>query len=172
MGTRYVQARAEKLPFDDSTFDVVSAGQCWHWFERPLAAREAHRVLKDGGWIVIAHFDWIPTAGNVVDATEQLIMRHNPQWRMAGGNGIHAGELADVAQAGFANVESFSFDVGAAYTHEAWRGRIRASAGVSASLTPDQVARFDAELAAMIASRFPEDPLIVPHRIWAVTAQK
>jgi len=170
--TRYVEARAENLPFDDATFDVVSAGQCWHWFERSQAASEAHRVLKDGGWIVIAHFDWIPMAGNVVDATEQLIMQHNPRWQMAGGNGIHAGELADVAQAGFSNIESFSFDVRAPYTHEAWRGRIRASAGVSASLPPEQVARFDADLAALLTSHFPEDPLLVPHRVWAVTAQK
>jgi len=169
---RYVQARAEDQPFRARTFDAVSAGQCWHWFDRPRAASESHRVLKDGGWIVIAHFDWIPMPRNVVEATEQLIMQHNPRWRMAGGDGIHAGELADVAQAGFSNVESFSFDDGTLYTHEAWRGRIRASAGISASLTPDEVARFDADLSALLASRFPEDPLTVPHRVWAVIAQK
>lgn len=169
---RYVQARAEHLPFADATFDVVSAGQCWHWFERSRAASEAHRVLKGGGWIAIAHFDWIPIAGNVVDATEQLIMQHNPRWNMAGGNGIHPGELADVALAGFSNIESFSFDVDTPYTHEAWRGRIRASAGISASMPPEQVALFDADLAALLMSRFPEDPLPVPHRVWAVTAQK
>jgi SAM-dependent methyltransferase len=169
---RYVQARAEDQPFGDCEFDVVSAGQCWHWFDRPRAASEAHRVLNSGGWIVIAHFDWIPIAGNVVDATEQLIMQHNPRWQMAGGDGVHAGELADVARAGFSNVESFSFDAGTLYTHDAWRGRIRASAGVSASLTPEEVARFDADLAALLTSRFREDPLIVPHRVWAVIAQK
>jgi ubiquinone/menaquinone biosynthesis C-methylase UbiE len=169
---RYVQARAEDLPFGDSIFDVVSAGQCWHWFDRLRSASETHRVLKSAGSIVIAHFDWIPMAGNVVDATEQLIMRHNPRWHMAGGNGVHAGELADVAQAGFSNIESFSFDAGTSYTHDAWRGRIRASAGVSASLTPEEVARFDADLAALLACKFPQDPLIVPHRVWAVIAQK
>src|SRR5262249_37788471 len=92
---RYVEARAENIPFEDSTFDIVSAGQCWHWFAPSRAAAEAYRVLRDGGWIVIAHFDWIPMPGNVVDATEQLIMQHNPHWRMAGGTGIHPGELLD-----------------------------------------------------------------------------
>ena len=168
----YVEARAESIPFGDSTFDLLSAGQCWHWFEASRAASEAHRVLKDAGWIVIAHFDWIPIAGNVVDATEQLIMQHNSRWQMAGGNGIHPGELTDVVAAGFANIESFSFDLGAVYTHEAWRGRIRASAGVAASLPPEQVSRFDADLAALLASRFPEDPLVVPHRVWSVMARK
>lgn len=30
---RYLNARAEHLPFSSSEFDVVSAGQCWHWFQ-------------------------------------------------------------------------------------------------------------------------------------------
>ncbi len=170
--TRYVEGRAEELAFPDSSFDVVTAGQCWHWFDRPRAAAEAFRVLRSGGSIVIAHFDWIPLPGNVVDATERLIMEHNPNWRMAGGTGIHPASLADVAIAGFTGIETFSFDVGTPYTHEAWRGRIRASAGIAASLPPEAVTRFDAELARLLASKYPADPLSVPHRVWAVTARK
>ncbi len=170
--TRYIEGRAEELPFADSSFDVVTAGQCWHWFDRPRAAAEAHRVLRRGGRIVIAHFDWIPLPHNVVDATERLIIKHNPKWRMAGGSGIHPSALADVALAGFTGIESFSFDVGMPYTHAAWRGRIRASAGIAASLAPEKVARFDEELARLLAGEYPDDPLSVPHRVWAVTAQK
>jgi SAM-dependent methyltransferase len=172
LATHYVEGRAEELPFPGASFDVVTAGQCWHWFDRPRAAAEAYRVLRNGGRIVIAHFDWIPLPHNVVDATERLVMEHNPQWRMAGATGVHAAWLADVAIAGFTGIETFSFDVGAAYTHEAWRGRIRASAGVAASLSPERVALFDAELARLLASRYPDDPLSVPHRVWAVTASK
>lgn len=169
---QYVEGRAEALPFSAGSFDIVTAGQCWHWFDRSRAAAETYRVLKSGGRIVIAHFDWIPLPGNVVDATEQLIMKHNPQWMMAGGSGIHAHELADVAIAGFNDIEAFSFDVGTQYTHEAWRGRIRASAGVAASLPPDKVVAFDADLAHLLAAQYPDDPLRVPHRVWAVTARK
>lgn len=172
VSVRYVEGRAEALPFEDPMFDVVSAGQCWHWFERTRAAAEAYRVLKSGGYIVLAHFDWIPLPGNVVDATEQLIMRHNPRWKMAGGNGIHAYELADLSAAGLTGVEAFAFDVGTPYTHEDWRGRIRASAGVAASLSAEQVARFDAELADLLAREYVADPLIVPHRVWTVTARR
>ena len=32
-------APAEDTGLADGAFDVVSAGQCWHWFERPKAAR-------------------------------------------------------------------------------------------------------------------------------------
>src|SRR5512138_430908 len=38
-------ATAEETGAADSSIDLVIAGQCWHWFDRPRAAREARRVL-------------------------------------------------------------------------------------------------------------------------------
>jgi hypothetical protein len=78
---------------------------------------------------------------------------------------------ADVAGAGFVNIDTFSYDVLVTYSHEAWRGRTRASAGVSASLPEDAVKRFDAEHATLLADRFPAEPLMVPHRVWALVAR-
>ena len=79
---RYVNAPAEDTGQDAASFDLVTAGQCWHWFDRPRAAAEARRVLKSGGRLVIAHFDWIPLPGNMVEATEKLIEKHNPKWKL------------------------------------------------------------------------------------------
>jgi len=76
-----------------------------------------------------------------------------------------------VTVAGFQNIETFSFDLPASYSHEAWRGRIRASAGVAASLPPDKVAQFDTDLAQLLVAQFPDDPLAVPHRVFAVICQ-
>lgn len=168
----YQMAKAEDLPFEDATFDLAIAGQCWHWFDRPRAAAELARVLKPGGVGVIAHFDWLPMPGNVVAATEALIERYNPAWAMGGGTGIYPAWLGDLSTAGFAAVETFSFDLVQAYTHQAWRGRIRASAGVAASLHAERVATFDIELADMLSARFPGSPLHIPHRVWAVHARK
>jgi hypothetical protein len=77
----------------------------------------------------------------------------------------------DVAGAGFTGIETFSFDVDVSYTHAAWRGRIRASAGVAASLPPDAVVAFDDELADLLEADFPDEPLAVPHRVWALVAR-
>ncbi len=164
---RYVVARAEDTGLPPASFEVVTAGQCWHWFDRPAAAREARRLLIDGGRIVLAHFDWLPLSGNVVEATERLILEHNPEWRGAGGFGIHARHLPNLTLAGFEQLTTFSFDQPVSYSHAAWRGRIRASAGIAASLPPDHVARFDADLAALLSREFPDDPLSIPHRCWA-----
>jgi SAM-dependent methyltransferase len=165
---QYVQAPAEATTLPDASFDVVTAGQCWHWFNRPQAAGEVRRLLKPAGQLVIAHFDWLPLPHNVVTATEQLIEQYNPAWNMGGGSGLYPAWLGDVAVAGFDNIETFSFDVPVAYSHVAWRGRIRASAGVAASLPPEQVARFDDDLAELLQQQFPEDPLSIPHRVFAL----
>jgi SAM-dependent methyltransferase len=168
----YRVARAETTGLPDRQFDVVSAGQCWHWFDRPSAAAEVRRLLRPGGRVVIAHFDWLPLPGNVVAATEALILKHNSAWSMAGGSGIYPRWFTDLALGGFADLQSFSFDQPVTYSHEAWRGRIRASAGVAASLPPERVMAFDLEHRAMLESRFPAEPLEVPHRIFAVIGTK
>ncbi len=170
--TRYVTAKAEATGLAAAAFEVVGAGQCWHWFDGPGAAAEARRLLVPGGALVIAHFDWIPLPGNVVAATEALIKAHNPDWSYNRLTGLHPNCLPHVGTAGFAGIETFSFDVSVPYSHEAWRGRIRASAGVGASLSPDAVAGFDAGHAALLKENFPADPLAVPHRCFAVVCRK
>ncbi len=147
---------------------MVSAGQCWHWFRADEAAAEVRRLLRPGGRIVIAHFDWLPLPGTVVETTERLILAHNPSWRLAGGTGMYPRWLTDLRVAGFRDVETFSFDVDVPYSREDWVGRIRASAGVAASLPAPAVERFSAELTALI----PSAELTVPHRVWAVMARR
>ena len=120
---------------------------------------------------MIAHFDWLPIRANVVVMTERLIEAHNPAWHLGNSSGIYPPWLSDAAEGGFGALETFSFDVDVAYSHEAWRGRIRASAGVGASLPADAVARFDADLAARLAADWPDEPLMVPHRVWALKAE-
>ncbi|MBM3570115.1 MAG: class I SAM-dependent methyltransferase [Alphaproteobacteria bacterium] len=163
--------RAEATGFDAGAFDVVAAGQCWHWFDRAKAAAEARRVLVSGGKLVVAHFDWLPLPGSVAAASETLILEFNPRWIGAGGTGVHPRTMTDAAIAGFRQIESFSFDHDVFYTHEGWAGRIRASAGVAATLDPQAVATFDQRHRALLAERFPVPKLAVPHRVWVMTAK-
>lgn len=166
LGMEFRVAPAESTELPAKAFDLVTAGQSWHWFDRPRAAAEARRLLVSGRVLAIFHFDWLPLPGNVVATTEQLIQMRNPFWTMAGGTGLHPGWLTDLAAGGFGELESFSYDTEVGYSHAAWRGRIRASAGVGGSLSGPEVESFDAALAALLGRRYPEDPLQVPHRVF------
>ncbi|QYK48571.1 MAG: class I SAM-dependent methyltransferase [Phycisphaeraceae bacterium] len=165
-------ARAEETGLPDHSIDLYLALQCWHWFDRPRAAQEAMRILRPGGLIVCASFDYLPHRSELARATEELILRHNPNWPMSGGHGVHINPLNDLPNAGFVSVEQFSFEHPQPFNHEEWRGRMRTCNGVGASLDAARVASFDADLAAMLQARFPDTPIHVPHRVWAVTARR
>jgi len=159
---------AESVPLSNHSQDVVIAGQCWHWFKRAETAKECRRLLRPGGLLIIAHYDWLPILENVVTQTERLIESYNPAWKAGGGTGIHPTWFRDLAEEGFSDIRSFSYDEPATYSHEAWRGRIRASAGIAASLPAEQVTQFDAALAEMLVAQFPDQPLSIAHRVFAV----
>ena len=166
----YVEAKAESTSLDSGTADVVTAGQCWHWFDQPRAIAEVIRLLKPDGNLVIANFDWLPLAGNVVEATEELIIRYNPDWHFGGGLGMYPQYLPVLSAAGIQNIQTFSYDMDVPYSADAWRGRIRASAGIAA-LDADSACKFDASLAELLSARFPSSVLAVPHRVFAIVAK-
>lgn len=172
VAARFEEGLAERNGQPDAVFDLVTAAQCWHWFDRGLAAAECFRVLKPGGALLICHYDWMPLPGNVAHASEFLIEAHNPRWRMGRGTGFYPAWATDMWVAGLRDLGFAGFDHDALYSHADWRGRIRASAGVGGALDPGAVERFDAEHQALLAARFPEEPLRVAHRVFAIWARK
>ena len=53
-------APAEATGFPDSSFDAITAGQCWLYFERERAISEVRRLLCPDGLLVTCHFCWLP----------------------------------------------------------------------------------------------------------------
>jgi SAM-dependent methyltransferase len=168
----YRVAPAEDTGLPAGVWDVVSAGHCWHWFDRPRAAGEAHRLLAPAGALVICYRDYLVVPGNVCAASEELARAHNPDLPAAEGLGEHPEWADEVVRAGFGDLRTFDFDITVPFTHLAWRGRLRSSSGIGASLPEAKVAAFDTELTRLLADRFPADPLQIPHRILALVARR
>jgi SAM-dependent methyltransferase len=49
----FVKAAGEELPFDNTSFDLISLSQSFHWLDRSKFFAEARRVLRANGWIVV-----------------------------------------------------------------------------------------------------------------------
>jgi len=71
---RLVEGEAQATGLEDDSFDIVSAGQCWWWFDSDAVIQESSRVLVPGGRLVIASFSYLPITGNAAGRTEDLIM--------------------------------------------------------------------------------------------------
>ena len=142
-------APAEACPFPDASFDVVTAAQCWMYFDWGRATAEVARVLKPGGVLVTTHFSWLPEADALARSSEELVLRFNPAWQGAGWSG--AVPMVPGWSTGRATVRAmFWFDTAVPFTHESWRGRMRACRGVGASLSAVEVEAFDAAHAALL----------------------
>jgi hypothetical protein len=123
--------------------------------------------LRPGGCLVIAYLDWIPRAGNAVEATERVVLRHCPDWQGAGGPFAYPWE-GELCAGGYREPRGFAYELVIPYSHAAWRGRVRTCNAIGAVLPGPSVEAFDAELAAVLAAEHPEEPLEIPHRVSAL----
>ena len=169
----FAVAPAEYTGLPDASVDLVTAGQCWVWFDHDAALREVVRLLRPGGHFVVAHYCYLPGHSRIAARSEQLILEFNPGWTMAGWDGIYPRHIETMPRHGLELVEQFCYDHDQLFTHESWRGRMRTCNGVgSGGMTDEQVAAFDRALAGILETEFPDEPLHIEHRVWAVVTCK
>jgi SAM-dependent methyltransferase len=165
-------ASAENTGLDANSFDLATAGQCWHWFDSGAAMVEVQRVLRPGGVLAIVHYSYLTEYSPVARETEDLILEFNPSWTMAGSTGIYPERIDEVIHGGFRLVEEFCYHHDEEFSHARWRGRMRTCNGVgSGGLSPSEVLRFDGALSDLLSKKYP-DPMVVEHRVWCVVARK
>ncbi|MEZ5925348.1 MAG: class I SAM-dependent methyltransferase [Hyphomicrobiaceae bacterium] len=163
LGIDFRVAPAEAPPFPDRSFDAVTANQCFWYFDKPRLFGALRRLLVPGGRIVVSHFNWQTTTDHIVRETESLILKHNPAWQGAGLVG-EVETVPDWLPGDFRQDGFLWFEVAVPFTRESWRGRIRASRGVGASMTREEVSTFDAEHAALLA-RIAPPTFTLTHRV-------
>jgi SAM-dependent methyltransferase len=163
LAVEFAVAPAEETGLPGATFDVVTASQCWLYFDRERAIGEVRRLLKPGGVLMLSHFCWLPRQDEIARRSEELVLQFNPQWSAAD----WSGEIPDTpewAVGRFERTGGFVFDAPVPFTRESWRGRFRACRGVGAALPADEVARFDAAHAELLEVTVPA-AFTVLHRI-------
>jgi SAM-dependent methyltransferase len=164
---------AEATNRPGASFDLVTAGTCWHWFDHARALTEVARVLAPGGLLAVVNYTYLPQYSELVRESEALVVKWNPGWKLAGFNGLYPWLVDKMSEHAAMHLrEQFCFDHERAMTHEGWRARMRTCNGVgSGGMDEATVARFDADLAALLAERHP-DPVLVPHRVFCVVAER
>ena len=133
----------------------------------------AYNSLKSGGRVCLVYNSRLEEAGGIVGVTNTLIRKHNPKWVHDGQSGIYPEFVGEITVAGFADIQTFSFDWFIPYSFKNWRGRILASKGVGASMSSAALKRFLSDFDREIAYLFDKSKTFaVKHRIFCVIATK
>lgn len=154
---------AENTGFEDNTFDVVTAVQCFQYFNADKATKEIRRILKPEGLFCKIFMDWLPFEDEVIGEMENLVLKYNPDWNGCGFEKFRY-NYPDWAEDRF-NIETIhSYDVVLEFKKEMWIGRIKSCRGVGASLSKETIAEFENEFRKLL-EKYDPDILKLKHQI-------
>ena len=153
---------AEDTGFKNNSFDVVTAVQCFHYFDAEKAAKEIHRILKPNGFFCKIFMDWLPYEDEVIGEMENLVLKYNPDWN---GKGFNQFEYSYPSWAkGKFDIDTIhSYNAVLEFSKEDWLGRVLTCRGVGASLNDEKIKEFEAEYREML-NKYPE-PLKLKQQI-------
>ncbi len=155
MDITYVVSAAENLDFPDETFDVITACQCFWYFDHEKTAPLFARMLKKDGRLLVLYMAWLPFEDRIAGASEELVLKYSPKW-----SGVRETRkpifIPESVKTYFEPVYHKEFDLAVPFTKETWHGRMKACRGVGASLTEDELKQWEAEHRKLLDEIAPE----------------
>jgi SAM-dependent methyltransferase len=106
-GFASVDARAEATTLPDASVDLVTAGQAFHWFDRPAARREFARILEPAGWVVLIWNVRRKTTTPFLRAYERLLLTHSIDYRTVDHENVTDAMIAEFFRPGSCTLRTF-----------------------------------------------------------------
>ena len=156
MDIDYHVSSTENLDFPQESFDLITACQCFWYFEHEKVMPMFHRMLKEGGRILVLYMAWLPFEDPIAGESEKLVLKYSPNWSGAGET-RHPIHIPDVYREQFDIVHSGEYEVYVPFTRETWNGRMKACRGVGASLSAEEVAKWEKEHIELLGRIAPEE---------------
>ena len=149
---------AEKIDYPENSFDVITACQCFWYFNSDIMIPRIKSLLKPGGIFLKLYMSYMKEEPLTQDSNS-LIKKINGNW-----NGASA-SIKDLTTHYFEDPYMDTIIVDLPFSRETWHGRMLASRGVMASMNEEQLAQFDYEHKKMLADKYPEK-FSVKHKIF------
>lgn len=160
LAINYVVSSAENLDFAEKSFDVITACQCFMYFDKKMILPKLHRFLKENGHLLILYMAWLPFESEIAKISEDLVLKYNPSWT-GGGMKRYKIDKPDWLVDLFEVENAITYDIDVPFTRESWNGRMKACRGIDASLPHDKIAAFEKEHLEYL-STVPEE-FVIPH---------
>ncbi len=171
MQITFLASPAEQLPFPDGSFDVITACQCFWYFDHAAVAPKLASLLKPGGRFAVLQMNWLPYEDALAQASENIVLHFNPGWTGAG-NQRQPVWIPEDYDAYFERESAEQFDLHVPFTRESWHGRMRACRGVGASLSGEKLAAWEKMHTEMLMQNAPESFTVLHEGAIAVLKRK
>ena len=162
---------AEEMDFPEESFDVITACQCFWYFDHERVMPELARILKQDGKLLILYMAWLPFEDEIAGKSEELVLKYSPGWTGAGET-RHPIGIPDAAYEYFDLEEHEEYDVKVPFTRETWHGRMRACRSVGASLSGEELAKWEDEHRKLLDETAPEQFEVLHYAALAVLRKK
>jgi len=161
----------EQIDFPNGSFDVITACQCFWYFDHERVMPKLADLLKDDGKLLVLYMAWLPAEDVIAGKSEELVLKYSPDWSGAGET-RHPIWIPDVAYNYFELEGHEEYDLKVPFTKESWHGRMKASRGVGASLSGEELAKWDDEHRQMLDKIAPEQFEVLHYAALALLRKK
>ena len=155
MDIEYYAYSAEELDFLENSFDVITACQCFWYFDHGMIMPKLYKMLKKDGRILVLYMAWSPFEDKIAGESEKLVLKYSPNWSGAGET-MHPIFVPELYKGKFDLIYHEEYRIHVPFTKESWNGRMKACRGVGASLTETEIACWEKEHKAMLDEIAPE----------------
>ena len=167
----YLAVPTENIDLPMESFDVITACQCFWYFDHERVMSKLAELLKSNGKLLILYMAWLPFDDAIAGKSEELVLKYSPNWSGAGET-RHPIWIPDVAYDYFEMEEHKEYDLMVPFTKESWHGRMKACRGVGASLSGEELAKWDEEHRKLLDEIAPEQFDVSHYAALAVLKKK
>lgn len=152
----YKAVATENIDFPASSFDVITACQCFWYFDHERVMPNLYRMLKPGGKLLILYMAWLSYEDELAGKSEELILKYSPAWSGARET-IHPIQIPECYKQKFDLVHHEEYRLNVHFTRDSWHGRMKACRGVGASLSKDELQAWESEHRKMLSEIAPAE---------------
>ena len=156
MDIDYYVTPAEDIDFPDNSFDVITACQCFWYFNHEQINLKFVKMLKPDGRILILYMAWLPFEDKIAASSEKLVLKYNPKWSGAEEK-MHPIFIPDCYNENFELIYHEEYPLNVHFTRASWNGRMKACRGVGASLSEEEVSAWENEHKRLLVEIAPDE---------------
>ena len=156
MDIDYFVEATENIDFPEETFDVITACQCFWYFDHKNVMSNLYRILKPNGKLLVLYMAWLPYEDKIAGKSEELVLKYSPKWSGAGET-PHPIQIPDCYELCFDVLYREEYLLNVHFSRDTWNGRMKACRGVGASLSKGVLKEWEAEQLKMLSEIAPEE---------------